>query len=108
MTQMSEPSLPPFTVTHANCASPRAYRVSYRLAWSLHGGGVAFGLIVLLMFTGCLFPPSLQVDTTDAGANSPPSITSVRADGVELPEYATVNFERGAGTLNLSLWDTDL
>jgi hypothetical protein len=60
------------------------------------------------MFVGCVIPPSLSVDTTDAGANSPPSITSVRADGVDLPEFARVNFERGADTLNLVLYDTDL
>jgi hypothetical protein len=60
------------------------------------------------MFVGCFIPPSLSVDQTDAGANAAPSITSVRADGVELPEFAKVNFERGAGTLNLVLYDTDL
>ena len=61
-----------------------------------------------MLFSGCVIPPSLSVDTTDAGLNSPPSIVSVRADGVELPEYSTVNFEKGSGTLNLSVYDTDL
>jgi hypothetical protein len=60
------------------------------------------------MSAGCVIPPSLSVDTTDAGANSAPAIVSVRADGVELPEFSTVTFERGEGTLNLSLHDTDL
>lgn len=60
------------------------------------------------MFAGCIIPPSLSVDTTDAGANSAPAIISVRADGVELPEFSTVIFERGLGTLNLTLHDTDL
>jgi hypothetical protein len=61
------------------------------------------------MFTGCIIPPSLS--STDAGAkgaNSAPAIISVRADGVELPEYSTVTFERGLGTLNLTVHDTDL
>jgi hypothetical protein len=61
-----------------------------------------------MMFAGCVIPPSLSVDTTDAGLNSPPSIISVRADGVELPEYSQVNFEKGTGTLNLTVYDTDL
>jgi hypothetical protein len=60
------------------------------------------------MFAGCVIPPSLSVDTTDAGANAAPAIVSVRADGVELPEYSTVNFEQGLGTLNLVVHDTDL
>ena len=61
-----------------------------------------------MMFAGCVIPPSLSVDTTDAGLNSAPSIISVRADGVELPEWKTVNFEKGVGTLNLIVYDTDL
>jgi hypothetical protein len=60
------------------------------------------------MFASCIIPPSLSVDTTDAGANSAPAIISVRADGVELPEFKTVIFERGLGTLNLTVHDTDL
>jgi hypothetical protein len=62
------------------------------------------------MFTGCVIPPSLSVDTTDAGANSAPAIVSVRADLVEFPQFSTLVFERGnnAGALNLTLHDTDL
>jgi hypothetical protein len=107
MTQMSDPHTHHSTVSQANCARSWACSRRSGLAWALHGAGVARGLVCLLMFAGC-FPPSLSVDTTDAGANAAPSITSVRADGVELPEYSKVNFERGAGTLNLVLWDTDL
>lgn len=69
---------------------------------------MARGLVCLLMFAGCIIPPSYEVDRTDAGANSAPAIVSVRADNVELPEFSKVNFERGTGTLNLSLYDTDL
>ncbi len=61
-----------------------------------------------MMFAGCVIPPSLSVDTTDAGLNSAPSIVSVRADGVELPEYSEVNFEKGFGRIDLTVWDTDL
>jgi len=62
------------------------------------------------MFTGCVIPPSLQVDTADAGVNSPPSILAVRADNTELPELKTLVFEQGpnAGTVNLTLYDTDV
>jgi hypothetical protein len=60
------------------------------------------------MAAGCAIPPSLSVDTTDAGANSAPAILSVRADLVELPELKTVTFEQGVGTLDVTLHDTDL
>jgi hypothetical protein len=93
----------------ANCASPRAGSRARRLAWALHDTGVRAGALALLMFVvGCIIPPSLSVDTADAGANSAPAIISVRADGVELPEFSTVNFEQGLGTLNLVVHDTDL
>jgi hypothetical protein len=109
MTQMSDPHSHHSVAAHANCASSWARSRRRALAWPLHGAAVPVGLVFLLMFVGCVFPPSLSVDvTTDAGANAAPAITSVRADGVELPEFAKVNFERGAGTLNLVLYDTDL
>ena len=47
--------------------------------------GVA-GLIGVLvpmfvsMLTGCVIPPSLEVDNGDAGVNSPPAILSVTSD----------------------------
>ncbi len=108
MTQMSDSHTDALDAARANCATSRVRSRADNLAWALHVAGVAKGLVFLLMFVGCVIPPSLSVDTTDAGANSVPSITSVRADGVELPEYARVNFERGSGTLNLVLYDTDL
>ena len=66
--------------------------------------------VLVMMFAGCVIPPSLSVDTTDAGANSPPAIISVRSDLQELPEPGPVLFEQGmgAGTLNLTLVDTDV
>jgi hypothetical protein len=105
MTQMSEPRTESMPAVARNCASRRARA---HLARALHDDGVAYGVLVALMCSACVFPPSLSVDTTDAGANSAPAIVSVRADGVELPEFFRVTFERGRGTLNLTLHDTDL
>lgn len=61
-----------------------------------------------MLFAGCVVPPSLSVDTTDAGLNSAPSIVSVRADNIEFPEYSEVTFEKGSGRIDLTVWDTDL
>lgn len=98
MTPMSEP----------HTTNPRTVE-QLRVARPVHGWGV-LRLWALAMFTGCVIPPSLSADTTDAGANSAPVIVSVRADLVEFPQYSTLVFERGAnaGTLNLTLHDTDL
>ncbi|HUS27175.1 MAG TPA: hypothetical protein VMZ53_01665 [Kofleriaceae bacterium] len=82
------------------------------MARPLHGAGVLRAVVALgfAMFAGCVFPPSLSVDTTDAGANSAPAIVSVRADLVEFPQFSTLVFEKGngAGQLNVTLHDTDL
>ena len=61
-----------------------------------------------MLFTGCVIPPSLSVDTTDAGLNAAPTIITVKADDVVLPEFNKVNFEKGTGTLNLTVYDTDI
>ena len=102
---MSEPRTAPCPDARRNRATGR---VCSPLARPLHGRVPIriFGPAMLL--SGCVIPPSLSVDTTDAGLNSPPAIVSVRADGVELPEWETVTFEQGAGTLNLTVYDTDL
>ena len=105
MTQMSEPRSVSTAAAQANRATARARRT---LARPLHGGCLIRALAVAMLFAGCVIPPSLSVDTTDAGLNSPPSITAVRADGVELPEFNTVNFAKGEGSLNLTVYDTDL
>ena len=87
------------------------------MARPLHGAGVRLAvyfslraMVFATMFTGCVIPPSLSVDTTDAGANSAPAIVSVRADLVEFPQFSTLVFEKGngAGQLNVTLHDTDL
>lgn len=107
MTQMSEPCIASIAAAAANRATRR---VRLRLARPLHGRVVilVLGLAFAMMFAGCVIPPSLSVDTADAGLNSPPAIVSARADGVELPEYSRVIFEKGTGTLNLTVYDTDL
>jgi hypothetical protein len=105
MTQMSDHRSASTVAERANRATAR---VRSGLARRLHHVDVIRVSVLAMLFTGCVIPPSLSVDTTDAGLNSPPSIISVRADGVELPEYSTVNFEQGVGTLNLIVYDTDL
>lgn len=105
MTQMSDPRFAPNLAVWANHSTPRACR---RLARAVHGVLAIRVFAVAMIVSGCVIPPSLSVDTTDAGLNSPPSITSVRADGVELPEFSQVNFAKGEGSLNLSVYDTDL
>lgn len=78
----------------------------------VHGGGAQVRLLGFLLIpsAGCVLPPSLDVDTSDGGVNSPPAITAVRSDEQELPEPGPVNFETGinAGTMSISLVDTDV
>ncbi|MDQ3365673.1 MAG: hypothetical protein M3680_09625 [Myxococcota bacterium] len=66
------------------------------------------GILVLLVLSSCVIPPSLSVDNQDAGINSPPAILAVRSDQSELPEPGPVVFARGEGSLNVQLIDTDL
>lgn len=56
----------------------------------------------------CVIPPSLSVDTQDAGVNSPPAILAVRSDESELPEPGPVVFDRGAGSFVAEVVDTDV
>lgn len=105
MTRMSDPRIISPAAVHANRAT-RGLRS--RLARALHGGNSIRAFVLAMLVSGCVIPPSLSVDTADAGLNSPPAILSVRADNVELPEWSTVNFEQGSGTINLIVYDTDL
>lgn len=90
----------------ANCATRQ---VRSRVARPLHGEGVVRGLVVALMVSSCVIPPSLSVDTTDAAVNAAPTILSVRADNlVELADYSSVIFEKGVGELNMTVQDTDV
>jgi hypothetical protein len=107
MTRMSEPRI---AYRHGAGANHATGRGSSALARPLHGRVPIRVLGPAMLLSGCVIPPSLSVDTTDAGLNSPPAIVSVRADGVELPEWSEVLFEQGptAGTINLVVYDTDL
>lgn len=67
-------------------------------------------IIPALLLVGCVIPPSLEVDTEDAGVNSPPAIVLVTSDQSALPEPGPVSFDKGptAGSLSISLVDTDV
>jgi hypothetical protein len=56
----------------------------------------------------CVIPPRLEVENQDAGVNSPPAILGIRTDDQELPEPGPVIFDRGDGTFNAELIDTDV
>lgn len=76
----------------------------------VHAAGTGVRLLGLLAIPGCVLPPTLSVDESDAGMNSPPAITAVRASDQELPEPGPVNFETGinAGMMSIALVDTDV
>lgn len=78
----------------------------------VHARGASVRLLGLFLIpvAGCVLPPTLSIDTSDGGVNSPPAITAVRSDEQELPEPGPVNFETGinAGTMSISLIDTDV
>ncbi len=65
-------------------------------------------IVVAGLLGGCVIPPDLSVSNGDAGVNSPPAILAVRSDLVELPEGNSFVFERGPGSLNVTLYDTDV
>jgi hypothetical protein len=83
------------------------------LARALHGTTARVRLAVCFGFGSlalgaCVFPPDLSVDNQDAGVNSPPAILALRANDAELTEPGPVLFDRGAGSFNAELIDTDL
>lgn len=66
---------------------------------------------LLSLLVGCVIPPSLSVENQDAGVNSPPAITAVRAEDTALAEADPMKpaiFVQGEGTINVALLDTDL
>lgn len=81
------------------------------LARALHGSrtlvSVAWLGLLALAAGGCVIPPDLSVADGDAGVNSPPAILAVRSDQQELPEPGPVTFERGTGSISVTLLDTD-
>lgn len=66
--------------------------------------------LALISVAGCVLPPTLSIDESDGGVNSPPAIIAVRSDEQELPEPGPVNFETGinAGSMAITLLDTDV
>lgn len=69
---------------------------------------VAFTLLSMLL-TGCVIPPSLEVDQQDAGQNSAPIITAVRSNTEQIREPGPLKVIRGAsaGSLSVEVVDTD-
>jgi hypothetical protein len=80
------------------------------VARAVHDAPVLVGILASLLLIGCLIPPAIEVEKQDAGTNSPPAILSVTSDQQALPDPGPVSFEQGrtAGSLGLSLIDTDL
>jgi hypothetical protein len=81
------------------------------LARTVHDFRVAVGVLLVSLLVGCVIPPSLSVDNQDAGANSPPAITAVRADDKALFEADAEKpaiFSPGEGSISVSLVDTDV
>jgi hypothetical protein len=80
------------------------------MARTVHAPGMAMDgrvLILAMMLSGCVIPPSLSI-AEDAGVNSPPAITSVTSDQQVLPEPGPVVFSQGTmDTLSISMIDTD-
>lgn len=68
----------------------------------------ALPIVLAALVGGCVIPPDLSVSDGDAGINSPPAILAVRSDLVELPEGNSFVYERGQGSLNVTLYDTDV
>jgi hypothetical protein len=65
-------------------------------------------LAISLLAGGCVIPPSLSSNTTDAGVDSPPAILKVFSD-VDLKEGAPVLFEyNAANNITVTVRDTDL
>ena len=83
------------------------------LARAVQAGISTVGTVTLLtlcaMLMACVIPPSLRVED-DAGVNSPPAIVSVRGspDALAEPGPYFVPAGQTAGTLSVSLLDTDL
>jgi hypothetical protein len=109
MTPMSESERAVITGACANSASPHARS---RLARALHHRARVWAVVTSVLLAGCIVPPSLSVDKQDAGIDSPPSITSLRADLLELVEPGPYQFRTAPNaqnaTMNLTLLDTDL
>ncbi len=90
--------------------NPSISQAGSTLAHRVHDRGVLvrFSAVGCALLGACVFPPKLDVENLDAGVNSPPAILSIRTDDQELPEPGPVIFDRGPGTFNAELIDTDV
>ena len=106
---MSDPGHPTEPRSARNCAQSQ---VPSRLAQPVHGCISIVSLVVYAVLaaasSGCVIPPSLSVDNQDAGTNSPPAILALNTDQQELSQPGPVLFDRGRGSVKVSLIDTDL
>jgi hypothetical protein len=110
MTRMSDPTP---TMASGFSRIPARTLGASPLARAVHGVRSPVYLRSLLVLAvassgGCVIPPDLSVVDGDAGTNSPPAILAVRSDLEELPEPGPVVFDRGLGSLNITLLDTDV
>jgi hypothetical protein len=109
MTPMSESECAETVAARANSASPHARS---RLARALHHRARVWAVVTSVLLAGCIIPPSLSVGVDDASIDSPPSITSLRADLLELVEPGPYQFRTAPNaqnaTMNLTLLDTDV
>jgi len=108
MTQMSE-------LRCARDPSPAANRKKplegSPVARTLHGSGAAVVAVVLaLMSSACIIPPSLSSGTPDAAQDNPPTIVSVEVRQQVLPQFSniTLQMQDTSSTMILSLLDTDI
>jgi hypothetical protein len=104
MTRMSESYGQP---TLGNGAKGARLLALCRVARVVHDRGVLVVISMLLLAGGCIIPPSLSVENQDAGVNSPPSITAVRAEAEAYFEPGPIPLVKGEGSLNFSLLDID-
>ena len=105
MTQMSDLHQTHPRKVHAKCANAKGQSP---LARPLHISEMLVAPILFMRLTGCLLPPTLGVETQDAGINSPPAITSVRIDLGEVTEPGPISVGATPGKLNLKVIDSDL
>src|SRR5260221_12207004 len=54
-------------------------------------------VVVAVLFSGCVIPPPLSIDTSDGGVNAPPAITDlIDTSGTSRRPPATITIEIGA------------
>jgi hypothetical protein len=80
-----------------------------RVARAVHDLSLAVGIVLSILLSGCVIPPSLSVENQDAGVNSPPSVVAVRSDQEAYSEPGPITLTiADDNSLNVSLLDTDV